>query len=93
MAVYGGKLWSYVQKSTKMFGGFEKNHYLCRMNTTIKIITAKNSLTGEREIIAGPMGDETARQALTAETKRRRKARKKCAWIHLKIEDYYPKLI
>lgn len=53
-----------------------------------KIITAKNSLTGERETIAGPMGEETARQALSAETTRRRKARKKCAWIHLKIEDY-----
>lgn len=93
MAVYGGKLWSYVQKSTKMFGGFEKNYYFCRMNTTIKIITAKNSLTGERETIAGPMGDETARQALAAEITRRRKARKKCAWTHLKIEDYYPTII
>lgn len=62
-------------------------------NMAIKIITAKNNLTGEREIIAGPMGDETARQALAAETKRRRKARKKCAWIHLKIEDYYPTII
>lgn len=63
------------------------------MNTMIKIITAKNSLTGERETIAGPMGDETARQALAAEVKRRRKARKKCAWVYLKIEDYYPKII
>lgn len=62
-------------------------------NMTVKIITAKNSLTGERETIAGPMGDETARQVLAAETKRRRKARKKCAWIHLKIEDYYPKIL
>lgn len=57
-------------------------------NMAIKIITAKNSLTGERETIAGPMGEETARQALAAETTRRRKARKKCAWIYLKIEDY-----
>lgn len=57
-------------------------------NNMAKIITANNSLTGERETIAGPMGDETARQALAAETKRRRKARKKCAWTHLKIENY-----
>lgn len=64
-----------------------------KSTNNMKIITAKNSLTVERETIAGPMGDETARQALAAETKRRRKARKKCAWIHLKIEDYYPKII
>lgn len=60
---------------------------------TIKIITAKNSLTGARETIAGPMGDETARRALDAEIRRRRKARKKCAWIHLKIEDYQQTII
>lgn len=60
---------------------------------TIKIVTAKNSFTGARETIAGPMGAETARQALAAETKRRRKARKKCAWTYLKIEDYQQTII
>jgi len=62
-------------------------------NMKIKIITAKNNLTGDRETIAGPMGEETAIQALAAETTRRRKSRKKCACIHLKIEDYYPIII
>lgn len=56
----------------------------------LKIITGKSNLTGEREIIAGPMGAETAVQALAAETKRRRRSRRKCAFVHLRIESYQP---
>lgn len=58
----------------------------------LKIITGKSNLTGEREIIAGPMGAEMAIQALAAETKRRRRSRRKCAFILLRIETYQPNL-
>lgn len=58
----------------------------------LKVITGKSNLTGDREIIAGPMGAEMAAQALAAETKRRRRSRRKCAFVLLRIEPYYPNL-
>lgn len=58
----------------------------------LKIITGKNNLTGQREVIAGPMFAEMAAQALAAETKRRRRSRRKCAFVFLRIEMYQPNL-
>lgn len=58
----------------------------------LKIITGKSNLTGEREVIAGPMSAETAAQALAAETKRRRRSRRKCAFVFLRIETYQTNL-